>query len=55
MARHRYKIEVQSAELKQKYGFDVARVPSLFNMELQTATTILVVNMKRIMTLINQK
>lgn len=53
MARHPYKIEAKNTELKQKHGFDVARAPDLFNMELQAATTIFVVNMKRIMTLIN--
>ncbi|SDB07787.1 Transposase DDE domain-containing protein, partial [Streptococcus henryi] len=55
MAKHRYKIEAKNAELKQRHGFDVARASGLFNMELQAATTIFAVNMKRIMTLINQK
>lgn len=55
MARHRYKIEAKNAELKQRHGFDVARTSGLFNMELQAATTIFVVNMKRIMTLMNKK
>ena len=55
MAKHRYKIEAKNAELKQRHGLDVARASGLFNMELQAATTTFVVNMKRIMTLINQK
>ena len=55
MARHRYKIEAKNAELKQRHGFDVARASGLFNMELQAATSIFVVNMKRIVTLINTK
>ena len=55
MARHRYKIEAKNAELKQRHGFDVARASGLFNMELQAATTIFVVNMKRIISLMNQK
>ena len=55
MARHRYKIEAKNAELKQRHGFDVARASGLFSMELQAATSIFVVNMKRIMTLINTK
>ena len=55
MARHRYKIEAKNAELKQRHGFDVARASGLFSMELQAATTIFVVNMKRIMALINTK
>uniref|UniRef100_UPI000492817A transposase n=1 Tax=Streptococcus suis TaxID=1307 RepID=UPI000492817A len=55
MARNRYKIEAKNAELKQRHGLDVARASGLFNMELQAATTIFIVNMKRIMTLIDQK
>lgn len=55
MARHRYKIEAKNAELKQRHGLDVAKASGLFNMELQAATTLFVVNMKRIVTLINQK
>lgn len=35
MARQYYKIEAKNVELKQKYGFDVARASGLFNMELQ--------------------
>ncbi|HFI0352346.1 TPA: hypothetical protein ACGOZT_001752 [Streptococcus suis] len=41
--------------MKQRHGLDVARASGLFSMELQAATTIFVVNMKRIMTLIDQK
>ena len=55
MAKHRYKIESKNEKLKQRHSFDVARASVLFNMELQATTTILVENMKRIMTLINQK
>lgn len=55
MAKHRYKIESKNEKLKQRHSFDVARASVLFNMELQAITTILVENMKRIMTLINQK
>ena len=55
IAKHRYKIEAKNAELKQRHGLDVARSSGLFNMELQAATTIFVVNMKRILTIINQK
>ena len=47
--------EAKNAELKHRHGLDVARASGLFNMELQAATTIFVVNMKRIMALINQK
>lgn len=55
MAKHRYKIEAKNAELKQRHGFGVARASGLFSMELQAATTIFVVNMKRIITLTNKK
>ena len=55
MAKHRYKIEAKNAELKQRHGLDVARASGLFNMELQAATTIFVVNMKRIVNLISQR
>lgn len=54
-AKHRYKIEAKNAELENRHGLNVARAPGLLNMELQAATTIFVVNMKRIITLINQK
>lgn len=54
-SKHRYKIEAKNAELKHRHGLDVARASGLFNMELQAATTIFVVNMKRIVALINQK
>jgi hypothetical protein len=53
--RHRYKIEVKNAELKYRYGLNVARASGIFNMELQATTTIFVVNMKRIIALIKQK
>lgn len=54
-AKHRYKIEAKNAELENRHGLNVARAPGLLNMELQAATTIFVVNMKRIIPLINQK
>lgn len=55
MSKHRYKIEAKNAELKQRHGLDVSRAPGLFNMELQAVTCIFVVNLKRIITLINKK
>ncbi|HFU4465897.1 TPA: transposase [Streptococcus suis] len=48
MARNRYKIEAKNAELKQRHGLDVARAAGLFNMELQEAITIFVVNMSEL-------
>ena len=47
--------EAKNAELKHRQGLDVARASGLFNTELQAATTIFVVNMKRIMALIDPK
>ncbi len=47
--------EAKNAELKHRHGLDVARASGLFNTELQAATTIFVVNMKRIMALIDPK
>lgn len=49
------RLKPRNAELKQRHGLDVARASGLFSMELQAATIIFVVNMKRIMTLIDQK
>ncbi|MDR2976260.1 MAG: IS1182 family transposase [Streptococcaceae bacterium] len=51
----RYKIEAKNSELKQRHGLDRAYSRGLFAMTLQTAMTVFVVNMKRIMTLIDEK
>lgn len=55
LARDRYMIEAKNSELKNRHGYDKATDSGLFGMEIQGATTIFAVNLKRIMKLINQK
>lgn len=55
LARTRYKIEAKNSELKNGHGYDVASSAGLFGMEMQGATTIFAVNLKRILTLLNEK
>jgi len=55
LARSRYKIEAKNSELKNGHGYDVASSAGLFGMEMQGATTIFVVNLKRILTLLKEK
>jgi transposase len=50
-ARQRYKIEAKNAELKHAHGFDIANSHGLFGMGIQAATSIFVVNLKRILKL----
>ena len=54
-SKERYKIEAKNSELKHRHGYDVASASGLFGMQLQAATTIFAVNLKRIITLMNQK
>ena len=54
-SKERYKIEAKNSELKHRHGYDVASASGLFGMQLQGATTIFAVNMKRIITLMKQK
>jgi IS5 family transposase len=54
-ARTRYKIEAKNSELKQRHGYDVASSTGLLGMEIQGATAMFVVNLKRILKLINEK
>ena len=51
LARDRYKIEAINAELKNIHGLKNCKSDGLFGMTLQTATTIFVVNIKRILKL----
>lgn len=51
LARSRYKIEAKNSELKNRHGFGVSKSDGLFGMNLQGATTLFVVNLKRILTL----
>lgn len=54
-SRERYKIEAKNSELKHRHGYDVASGSGLVGMQLQGATTIFAVNLKRIITLLNEK
>lgn len=53
-AKHRYKIEAKNSELKHRHGYAVATMNGLIGMQIQGATSIFVVNMKRILTLMTQ-
>lgn len=53
LAKERYKIEAKNSELKNRHGFKKATSSGLFGMEIQGATTIFVVNLKRILKLMN--
>lgn len=54
-SKERYKIEAKNSELKHRHGYDVASASGLFGMQLQAATTIFAVNLKRIITLMSEK
>ncbi len=51
----RYKIEAKNAELKNRHGYEEAITMGLFGMKIQGDATVFIVNMKRIIKLINQK
>lgn len=51
-AKERYKIEAKNSELKNRHGYDTASSSGLIGMQIQGATTIFVVNLKRILTLL---
>mgnify|MGYP001062201409 CR=1 FL=1 len=55
LARERYKIEAKNRELKNKHGYDQASAAGLFGIQIQGATTIFTVNLKRILKLLNEK
>ncbi|MYL60312.1 hypothetical protein GLW20_22690 [Virgibacillus halodenitrificans] len=55
LAKDRYIVEAKNGELKNQHGYDQASNSGLFGMELQSAATIFVVNLKRILKLIDQK
>jgi len=54
-SKERYKIEAKNSELKHRHGYDVASASGMFGMQIQAATTIFAVNLKRIITLMGQK
>jgi transposase len=53
-SRERYKIEAKNSELKHRHGYDVASGSGLVGMQLQAATTVFVVNLKRIIKLMSE-
>ncbi|WP_303967883.1 IS1182 family transposase [Sporosarcina ureae] len=55
LARNRYKIEAKNSELKHPHGYKTAKSAGLFGMEIQGATTIFAVNLKRIIKLLSDK
>jgi transposase len=55
LAKTRYKIEAKNSELKNRHGYDTASSAGLFGMEIQGATAIFAVNLKRILKLLSEK
>jgi hypothetical protein len=55
LARSRYKIEAKNSELKHRHGYETASSAGLFGMEIQGATAIFAVNLKRILKLLGEK
>jgi IS5 family transposase len=55
LAKTRYKIEAKNSELKHRHGYDTASSAGLFGMEIQGATAIFAVNLKRILKLLHEK
>jgi len=51
-SKERYKIEAKNSELKHRHGYDTASSSGLVGMEIQGATAIFAVNLKRIIKLI---
>lgn len=55
LAKNRYKIEAKNSELKNGHGFKKLKSAGLFGMQIQGATTIFAVNIKRIIKLLSGK
>ena len=55
LAKNRYKIEAKNSELKHRHGYETASSSGLFGLEIQGATAIFAVNLKRILKLLNEK
>ncbi|WP_058307916.1 IS1182 family transposase [Gracilibacillus massiliensis] len=55
LAKDRYIIEAKYGEMKNRHGFGQATNSGLLGMEIQSAMTIFVVNLKRIITLLGEK
>lgn len=54
-SKSRYKIEAKNNELKNRHGYKKSRGTGLFGMNIQGATTLFIVNMKRIIKLMEEK
>lgn len=54
-SKERYKIEAKNSELKHRHGYDIASSSGLDGMEMQGASAIFAVNIKRIIKLMEQK
>lgn len=55
LSKKRYKIEAKNSEIKNPHGYKTAKSVGLFGMEIQGATTIFAVNLKRILKLLNEE
>lgn len=55
LAKSRYKIEAKNSELKHRHGYERASSAGLFGMEIQGATAIFAVNLKRMITLLKER
>lgn len=51
-SKERYKIEAKNSELKHRHGYDIASSSGLVGMEIQGATAMFAVNLKRILKLL---
>lgn len=54
LSKKRYKIEAKNSEIKNPHGYKTAKSVGLFGIEIQGATTIFAVNLKRILKLLNE-
>jgi hypothetical protein len=55
LVKSRYKIEAKNSELKHRHGYDIASSAGLFGLQIQGATAIFAVNLKRILKLLSEK
>jgi transposase len=53
-AKQRYKIEAKNSELKNRHAYDISSSSGIHAMEIQGATTLFVVNMKKIIKLMGK-
>lgn len=54
LSKKRYKLEAKNSEIKNPHGYKTAKSVGRFGMEIQGATTIFAVNLKRILKLLNE-